>query len=93
MKKLLLTNRTMLQSISYFNRLLSSAIAPCIDGFFIIIPFKLLAGSKDSISFFIYFDGKKICASSKFIGKSDYKSFNKFINRTLSANLVSPKKI
>jgi len=45
------------------------------------------------MSFFIYFDGKKICASSKFIGKSDYKSFNKFINRTLSANLVSPKKI
>lgn len=83
----------MLQPLSHFNRLLSSAIATCTDGFFIIIPFKTLDGSKTPVSLFIYFDGKKICASFKFIGKSDYKSFNKFINRTLSDNSVTSKKI
>jgi len=83
----------MLQSVRYFNRLLYSAIATCTDGFFVIIPFKILGGSKNPVSLFIYFDGKKICASFKFIGKSDYKSFNKFINRTLSDNSVSSKKI
>ena len=83
----------MLQPLSHFNRLLSSAITTCTDGFFVIIPFKILDGSKNPVSLFIYFDGKKICASFKFIGKSDYKSFNKFINRTLRDNSVSSKKI
>jgi hypothetical protein len=46
MMKLFLTNPTMLQSLTPFNRLLSSAIATCIDGFFVIIPFNPLGGSK-----------------------------------------------
>jgi hypothetical protein len=83
----------MLQSVRYFNRLLSSAITPCTDGIFVIIPFKILDEAKNPVSLFIYFDGKKICASFKFIGKSGYKSFNKFINRTLNDNPVSSKKI